>query len=113
MTTLDKNVWDSLNEVHLHVDALLQHTIMSPIADVQATQLSDLAPASQLAPTPTLAPSLVRAPDLNPGPDPTLATGSTLSPPPAPSQLPACAHRRMPAPHPCHPLFPDARNQVK
>ena len=41
MTILDKNVWDSLDEVHLLVDALLQRTTMSPTADVQATPLSD------------------------------------------------------------------------
>jgi hypothetical protein len=112
MTILDKNVWDSLDEVHLLVDALLQRTTMSPTADVQATPLSDLAPASQLAPTPTPAPSLVWAPDPTLAPDPTPATSSTPAPPPAPSQLPAHAREQMPAPHPRHPLFLDAHNQV-
>jgi hypothetical protein len=41
ITTLDKNVRDSLDEVHLCVDALLQCTTTSPAADVQATPLSD------------------------------------------------------------------------
>jgi hypothetical protein len=94
------------------VDALLRGTTMSPLANVQATPLLDLAPASQPAPSPTLAPSPVWALDPIPAPDPTPATGSTPAPPPTPSQLPACAHRRMPAPHPCHPLFLNARNQV-
>jgi hypothetical protein len=49
MNTLDENVWDSLEQVHLHVDALLQHTTMSPAADVQATPPSDSAPAQQHA----------------------------------------------------------------
>jgi hypothetical protein len=93
ITTLDKNVRDRLYKVHLHVDALPQHTTTSPMADVQATLLLDSAPASQPAPTPTLAPSLIWAPDPNPAPDPTPATGLTLAPPPAPSQLPAPVHR--------------------
>ncbi len=112
ITTLDKNVRNSLDKVHLHVDALLQRDSTSPAADVQATLPSDAAPAPQLAPTPTPAPSLVWALDSIPAPDPTPATGLTLAPTPAPSQLPACAHGRMPGPHPCHPLFPDAHNQV-
>ncbi len=81
MTTLDKNVQDSLEKVHLHVDALLQHTTTSSPADVQATPLSDLAMASQLAPTPTPAPSPVWDPDPILAPDPTPATGLTPAPP--------------------------------
>jgi hypothetical protein len=112
MTTLDKNVQDSLDKVHLRVDALLQRTTTFPAADVQATPLLDSALESQLAPTPTPTPSPVWAPDPIPALDPTPATGLTPAPPPTPSQLPACAHGRMPAPHPRHPLFPNVRNQV-
>ena len=43
MNTLDENIRDSLDQVHLRVDALLQHTTMSPVADVQATPPLDLA----------------------------------------------------------------------
>jgi hypothetical protein len=111
MTTLDKNVQNSLDKVHLHVDALLQCTTTSPAADMQATPLSDLAPAPQPALTPTLAPGPVWALDPITAPDPTLATGLTPAPTPAPSQLSARTHGQVPAPHPHHPLFPNARDQ--
>ncbi len=58
MTTMDNNVQDSLDKVHLHVDALLQLTTMSPKVNVQATPLTDSAPALHpaLTPTPKLSP---------------------------------------------------------
>jgi hypothetical protein len=108
MNTLDENIRHSLDHVHLHVDVLLQRTTTSPVADVQATSPSALALAPQPAPTPTPEPNPVRAPYLILAPDPTLATGLTPAPTPAPAQLPAWAHGQMPAPHPHHPLFPDA-----
>jgi hypothetical protein len=42
MTTLDKNVWDSLDKVHLRVDALLQRTTTFPKVNVQTTPVSAL-----------------------------------------------------------------------
>jgi hypothetical protein len=54
--TLDKNVRDSLDQVHLHVGVLLQRTTTSPVVDMQANSPSDLAPAPQPALTPPLAP---------------------------------------------------------
>ncbi len=49
MTTLDKNVRDSLDKVHLHVDALLQRTTTSPKVNVQTTSVSATALALALA----------------------------------------------------------------
>ncbi len=120
MTTLDKNVRDSLDEVHLHVDALLQRTTTSPKVNMQTTPVSAsdsalalaLAPIPQPAPPPTLTPHPIQAPDPIPALDPTPATGLTPVPPPAPFQSSAHAHGQVPEPHRRHPLFSDANGRV-
>jgi hypothetical protein len=132
MTTLDKNVWDSLDKVHLCVDALLQRTTTFPKVNVQTTPVSGsdltlaaaaaaasglalalaLAPESQPALPPTPTPRLVPARDPIQALDPTPATGSTPAPPPAPFQSSACVHGQELAPHLFHPLFPNANGQV-
>jgi hypothetical protein len=112
MNTLDENVWDSLDQVLLHVDALLQCTTTSPAADVQATPPSALALAPQPAPTSTLAPTPDWTLDPIPAPDPAPATDSAPAPTPALALLPPWAHVWTLAPHPCHSLFPHVHGYV-
>jgi hypothetical protein len=61
MTTLDKNVQDSLDEVHLHVDALLPCTTTHPEVNVQSTPVSASDLASALAAALAMASALALA----------------------------------------------------
>jgi hypothetical protein len=56
MSTLDENMRDSLDQVHLHVDAFLQHTTTPSAADLHATPQSAPALAPELTPAPAPAP---------------------------------------------------------
>ncbi len=108
MSTLDENVRNSLDQLHLHLDALLQHTTTSSAADLRATPPLASALALQLAPPPAPAPIPVWAWDPILAPDPTPPTGVTLAAAPAPAPPPLWAQVQTPAPHSRHPLFPDA-----